>query len=166
MSLVHLGLGYQGPNWPLQLAGTVLLTAPLLRRTEWSDPAFRLRLLSSLLLYSVLFNHKAEQPTFIVALTGMAIWYATSPRSLVRDALLVSSIALMVPVFITAILGQWSPSAAALTLPALRLAAVPCLLAWLAMQGELIGLVPLRASLNTRYARASGEIAVATEGAD
>lgn len=160
MSLAHMGLGYRGPNWPLQLAGTLLLLAPLARRTAWEDPAFRLRLLSSLLLYSVLFNHKAEQPTFVLALTGIAIWYATSERSRLRDALVAASCGLMLPVFVAAIAGQWSPPAAELTLPALRIAALPFTLSFLMMQTELLGFeISLAPALTSPQS-------VAAEGAD
>ena len=139
MSLLHLAGVYSGPNWPVQLAGTVLLLAPLARKTSWDDPDVRVRMLSSLLVYSVLFNHKAEQPTYVIAMAGLAIWFAVSPRSRTRDALAATCLLLLLPVFVTAVAGQWNPAIAALTLPALRLAAVPCLIFWLVLQAELLG---------------------------
>lgn len=142
MSLLHLGFGYSGHNVLVQLAGTALLMAPLLRRGAWNDPQFRLRLLASLLIYSVIFNHKAEQPTFVVAIAGVSIWYATSERSRLRDWLVGAALILMIPVFVTAMIGQSSPTIAAMTLPALRLAAVPLVLSWFAIETELFGLAP------------------------
>jgi hypothetical protein len=37
----------------------------------------------------VIFNHKAESPTFVIAMCGVAIWYVTSGRSRWETALLV-----------------------------------------------------------------------------
>lgn len=166
MALLAIALDFTGPNWPIQLAGTALLFAPLLSGAASRDAGVRVRLLASLLVYCVLFNHKAEQPTFIVAFAGIAIWHAISPRGPLRDGVVSAALILMVPVFLTAIVGQWNPEVAALTLPALRLAAVPCLVAWLVMQGELLGLVPLAARSPSGYRRLSGEIAVAADGGD
>lgn len=140
MSLLQLGFGYSYHNLPIQIAGTILLLAPLARISQWSDSVFRVRMLASLLVYSVIFNHKAEQPTFIVALAGIAIWYAVSPRDRLRDLLVAASLLLMVPVFVTAVAGHIVPSLAPLTLPALRIAAVPCAVAWFAIQAQLLGL--------------------------
>src|SRR6266487_2403053 len=45
MQYLHQWLGMNWPNWPLQLAGTLVLLAPIaVNRERWSDRAFRLRL--------------------------------------------------------------------------------------------------------------------------
>ena len=41
---------------------------------------YRLLLLASVLLWIVIFNHKAESPTFIIAICGVAIWYFPQTR--------------------------------------------------------------------------------------
>jgi hypothetical protein len=81
MQMVEL-LFHQGwPNWPQQLAGVLLLVAPVLVRhdrfTEWS---FRRLYLCSVLLFCVIFNHQSESPTFVIAATGAAIWFAAIGR--------------------------------------------------------------------------------------
>jgi hypothetical protein len=38
-------------------------------------------MLASALIWVVIFNHKGESPTYIVALTGVAIWYFTQPAN-------------------------------------------------------------------------------------
>jgi hypothetical protein len=81
MQMVEL-LFHQGwPNWPQQLAGVLLLVAPVLVRhdrfTEWS---FRRLYLCSVLLFCVIFNHQSESPTFVIAATGAAIWFASIGR--------------------------------------------------------------------------------------
>ena len=32
-------------------------------------------LLASIMIWVVIFNHRAESPTFIIAITGVALWY-------------------------------------------------------------------------------------------
>lgn len=73
------------PNWPVQLLATlVLLTPLLLRRERWGDASFRRTALASLLVFAVIFNHQAERPSFVIAVTGAVIWYLTSPRGWLR----------------------------------------------------------------------------------
>ncbi len=73
--------GVQLPNWPGQLLGSaLLLVPPLLRNDRWNDAAFRLRFLSSLLVFAVIFNHQAEHQSYIIAATGVAFWFVTSER--------------------------------------------------------------------------------------
>ena len=81
MALANLVIPGAWPNWPVQLAGTAVLLLPYwVRRAEWNDPGFRRAMLYLLLLYVVLFNHQAESPTFIIAMTGVVAWYLTGPR--------------------------------------------------------------------------------------
>lgn len=81
MELVHRWTGADWPNWPVQLAGTLALLAPLALRHRWDDVRFRRLYLCSLLVYVVLFNHQAERASFVIAFAGMAIWYASEQRN-------------------------------------------------------------------------------------
>jgi hypothetical protein len=88
MELVHRWTGTNWPNWPIQIAGTLLLLAPLLvRRERWNERRFNLLYLCSLLLYASLFNHQAERASYVIAFTGMAIWFASEPRTAWRTTL-------------------------------------------------------------------------------
>ena len=65
------------PNWPIQLLGIAILLAPVFfQRTRWHEWERRRLYLCSLLVFCVIFNHLAESPTFVVALSGVAIWFA------------------------------------------------------------------------------------------
>jgi hypothetical protein len=64
----------------IQLAGLVVFLLPFVRVHAWPDPRFRLRVLCSLLIALVIFNNSAEPPTYVIAMTGAAIWYASEPR--------------------------------------------------------------------------------------
>lgn len=70
------------PNWPIQLLGAVVVAAPLLRAQVRDESGTRLRLLglASLLMFSLLFNHKAESPTFVIGVAGVAVWFAVTER--------------------------------------------------------------------------------------
>ena len=72
--VTHAGL----PNWPIQLAGVLILLAPVVvQRWRWHDWELRRLYLCSLLVFCVIFNHQAESPTFVIAIAGVAIWFAT-----------------------------------------------------------------------------------------
>ncbi|GAA4342223.1 glycosyltransferase family 87 protein [Flaviaesturariibacter amylovorans] len=47
----------------------------------WSDVRYRLYLLCSLLLFTVIYSSGAESPTYIIALPGICIWYLLQPRN-------------------------------------------------------------------------------------
>ena len=142
MRLLHIIFGYDGPNWPVQLAGTLLLLLPL-ARGQWSDARHRRLFLASLLVYSVIFNHKAEQPSFVIAMVGVAIWYALKPRSVARDVLAGTVIVATVPIFL-AVAIPWLPGG---IMPALLATSAGCTAVWVAIQAELLDLVPAAEAL-------------------
>jgi len=81
MEMVHLVTRTNWPNWPIQLAGAALLVAPLLvRRARFSEWNFRRLYLCSVLLFCLIFNHKAESPAFVIGIAGAAIWFASLER--------------------------------------------------------------------------------------
>ena len=81
MQMVQLLFRQDWPNWPQQLAGVGLLVAPVLvRRDQWTNGAFRRLYLCSVLVFCVIFNHQSESPTFVIAVAGAAIWFATLAR--------------------------------------------------------------------------------------
>lgn len=150
MRMIHMVLRYDGPNWPIQLAGTVLLLLPLVRRDRWEDALFRRRFLSSLLVYSVIFNHKAEQPSFVIAIVGIAIWYAISDRSTARTLVTGFTLAATVPILITVA----APGVVAESVDGpLLVTSLCCTAAWLMMQGELLDVAWNRAARTTIDAR-------------
>ena len=73
-----LEIGAGSGLWTQQLAGVLLLVAPVLwRRDRWAEWAFRRLYLCSVLLFCVIFNHQSESPTFVIAsrdTTGTRLW--------------------------------------------------------------------------------------------
>lgn len=62
------------------LAGVALLLLPFMRIGRYVEPRFRLEQLAQVLIWMVIFNHMAESPTFVLAMTGVAIWYVSGER--------------------------------------------------------------------------------------
>jgi hypothetical protein len=92
MRVLQQTLGVDWPNWPVQVAGIVVLLLPLLHRERWTDERFRRAFLASLLVFVVIFNHQAERPSFVIAATGVAIWFADSARDRNRLILVLFSL--------------------------------------------------------------------------
>ena len=135
MELLHRITGVSIPNWPIQLAGTLALLAPLaLRRDRWDDARFRLLYLCSLLLYVVLFNHQAERASYLIAFAGATIWFASEPAARWRTGLYGVAL-LTIPLMSTIVPGAWLRTQMATTW---RLA-LPCLAIWLVIQGDCCG---------------------------
>jgi len=94
MGWMHAWLGLV-PN-PLAVvgAGLALLLLPLLNVRAYPDFHFRLTFLAAVLIWVVIFNHKAESPTFVIAAGGVALWYFSRPPRPLRRLLAWGSFAL------------------------------------------------------------------------
>ena len=57
------------------LVGAILFMLPLIRFKYYNELRYRLLFLASILIWIVIFNHKAESPTFVIAMSGLAIWF-------------------------------------------------------------------------------------------
>jgi hypothetical protein len=68
------------PNLPFLGVGLVLFLLPYLRVRLYQNTVFQLMLLASVLLFLVLFSTGSESPTYIIAFTGVAIWYVLQER--------------------------------------------------------------------------------------
>ena len=133
MQLVHLALGVHWPAWPQQLLGSLILVAPLLgRRGRLHNEEWAARYVASVLMFCVLFNHQSESPSFVIALTGVGLWFAMADRTRWRWALLTL-------VFVGTVLVSSSvlPTRLRLELAALHVKTIPVLLVWVVIQYEL-----------------------------
>ncbi len=150
MGWMQAWFGLRPPKIGVVLVGLTVLLASIWsagrrRGADGRPPAQeRAYLWASVLLWVVLFNHKAESPTFIVALCGVALWYRSTPHpALWRKILLWAAFAL----------ASLSPSD--LVPPTVRarlvqpyvLKAVPCILVWIAISVQLC--LPFRVKTKT-----------------
>jgi hypothetical protein len=63
------------PNTPFLLGGLILFGLPYLRINQYKYLGFRLMLLASTLIFTVIFSSGSESPTYIIAFAGVAIWF-------------------------------------------------------------------------------------------
>jgi hypothetical protein len=115
------------------LAGAFLYLIPFSMFRWYSAQRFRLLILSSVLIWMVVFNHKAESPTFIIALSGVAIWFLVQSRRWYDIVLF-----LLVIVFTSLSPTDIFPASLRQNLfEPYVLKAVPCILVWVRVNVEI-----------------------------
>jgi hypothetical protein len=117
------------------LIGALLLVAPLARLKAYASLYFRLNFLASALIWMVIFNHMAESPTFVIAVSGVAIWFFLKEKIRVEDVVLVA----LVLVFTVLSPTDLFPDSLrkSLVVPYV-LKATTCIFVWMKIQVELI----------------------------
>ncbi len=63
----------------LMIPGMVLFALPYLRFKQYKHAAFRQTILASVLMFIILFSTSSENYGYIIAMTGVAIWYTAAP---------------------------------------------------------------------------------------
>jgi hypothetical protein len=125
------GLGW--PAWPIQLAGCAILLSVLLARLrDWDDRIVRLQFLAFVMVFCVIFNHRAERQSAVIAISGLVIWYLASPRAAWRTSLFVIVFAL-----VSLIGSGLIPGAIKRILVHQVRFPIPLTILWLAMLGDL-----------------------------
>lgn len=127
----------------LVISGAVLLLLPLLRKNLYTEFKFRLLMLASVLLWVILFNHKSESPTFIIAVSGIVLWYfIASAKTKLDVGLLIFSFVftclIATDIFPYSVRKEWAEPYA--------WKVFPCILVWLKIQWDLWKLKPVSAS--------------------
>lgn len=121
------------------LLGATFFLLPLLRIDEFRKPGYRMNFLASILIWIVIFNHRAESATFIIAVTGVAIWYFTQKRNWLNTSLLILC-------FVLTILSPTDIFPKVLRenyVAPYALKALPCILIWIKIQTEMLMVKPL-----------------------
>ena len=73
------------------IAGVILFLLPLIHFRHYKDYTYRILYLASVLIWMVIFNHKAESPTFVIVTAGIGIWYFSQRRDTLNLILLILS---------------------------------------------------------------------------
>jgi len=123
-------------NLPFLIGGVILFGLQYLRIKQYKEVSFRLMLLASVLIFTVIFSSGSESPTYIIAFVGVAIWFVIQPKPISN---------LYIGLFIfTLILTSLSPSD---LIPKdlkdnyirpYALKALPCVLIWFAIIYEML----------------------------
>ena len=127
------------PNKSLVLVfGIVGLLLPLFNYKAIKTSTFQTMMFASAVIWVVIFNHKAESPTYIIAVIGAYIWFINSKRSWVEIALITMCF-LFTIVSPTDIFPQ-SWREAFITPYAMK--AFPCILIWVSLTFNMLRLKP------------------------
>lgn len=118
----------------LALIGAFLFLLPFVKINKYNEYGFRLLGLSSVLIWIVIFNHKAESPTFIIAMAGASIWYFMRKRNALDTLLFFSAI-----IFTTlSPTDVFPPGIRKSFIEPYVLKAVPCILIWIKIIFEMM----------------------------
>ncbi len=117
---------YQGSRNIVFFSGVLIMVLPLLKTASYKIRSFRYAVFSALLIWVIIFNHKAESPTFIIAMTGIGFYLVTQQFTLDKKILLILSI-----IFVSLVYSDLMP-------PAPRnnffypyfIKAFPCIVVW------------------------------------
>jgi hypothetical protein len=86
---LHSWFHFDPPKNYVTLFGIILFCIPLLFYKRYSEYLFRILFLCNILIWVIIFNHKAESATFIIAVSGIALWYFTQQKNTFNFILLV-----------------------------------------------------------------------------
>ena len=133
MGVGHSWFGVEIDKLYIILPGAFILLLPFFFTKKYTDEVFRLKLLASVLIWMVIFNHMAESPTYVIAMTGAGIWFFTSHRNWLDILLLVLAILLTSVSMTDLIPNAWKDS----FIKPYVLKAVPCILIWVRLEVDL-----------------------------
>jgi hypothetical protein len=114
----------------------VLFALPYLRIKQWRNEGFRMTLLASVLLFTVLFSTGSESSSYIIALSGVCVWYFAAPWQRGK-----ADIWLLVFVFMLSSMGSSDLYPRVIKreyIQAYSLKALPCLIVWLKLCWEMM----------------------------
>nr|MBC7613796.1 DUF2029 domain-containing protein [Pseudopedobacter sp.] len=63
------------PNLLFLIPGLILFFIPYLRASQYKHHCFRLLMLASTLIFVVIYSSGSESPTYIIAFTGVSLWF-------------------------------------------------------------------------------------------
>ena len=95
MGLLESWFHLTGSKNIVTLGGMALFLLPLIHIRRYGDLTFRLLYLASVLIWMVIFNHKAESPTYVIAMSGIGIWYFSQRPDPLNRVLLILSFLLI-----------------------------------------------------------------------
>ena len=81
MGWLNSWFGIMFNKFYLVLTGALVFLIPFFRINNFRYYAFRILTLASIMIWIVIFNHKAESPTFIIAMAGVSLWFVASPKN-------------------------------------------------------------------------------------
>ncbi|GAB3928877.1 glycosyltransferase family 87 protein [Larkinella terrae] len=118
----------------VEAVGIVLFLLPFLRVNLWKDLLFQRRMIAYFLLFIIIFNKMAESPTYVLAVTGVAIWWLTLESPTRFDWALLLTVIIFTSLSPTDIFPRFIRDGFFVPY---RIKAVGCMLVWARLQWEL-----------------------------
>jgi len=88
MGWLHSWFGINSGKSLVNVIGIVFFLVPFFRWQLYKNEVYKLLMLAFILIWVIIFNHKAESPTFIISIAGAGIWYFSKPQKMWRNVLL------------------------------------------------------------------------------
>lgn len=127
--------GVDPPKLFIVISGAALLMLPLIKVSQYNRIIFRKAMLASIMIWVIIFNHKAESSTFIIAVAGAAIWWFGIKPSKLLSALVVLLFIFTclspTDLFPRVIRKEW--------VEPYVLKAVPCIVLWFVIIAQMMG---------------------------
>lgn len=118
------------------LPAGVFTLLPLVRFSKWKNLRFQLSYLSQVLIGVVIFSTSAESPTYVIAVVGFAIWYVLVDPKPGHWMFYLLLFVLVLTVFSpTDLFPRYIRKAYVIRY---SLKALPCLIAWVVITGQLL----------------------------
>ncbi len=117
----------------VEAVGIMLFLLPFARLRLWNDTLFQRRMVAYFLLFVIIFNKMAESPTYVLAVTGVALWWVSLDRKQPVDWVLL----VLVIMFTSLSPTDLFPKAWRAVFEVYNVKAVPCVLVWLCLQQQL-----------------------------
>ena len=134
MGWLKTWFGLEPDKFLVVAIGGLLLMMPLIQLKSYSNSLFRILYLSSILIWVIIFNHKAESSTFVIAVCGIAIWFFSQQNSKFQTVLVLFA-------FLFTCLSPTDLFPRILRTSLVEpyvLKAVPCIFIWMMIQYQLI----------------------------
>lgn len=123
------------PNYYITIPAGLLVLLPLLRFKQFRSEKFTLTYYCMLLISVVIFSSSAESPTYIIAVTGIALWFA------IQEELNKKQIILLIFLFLFTILSPTDLFPKVIRdgfFVKYSMKALPCFIVWLTIIATLI----------------------------
>lgn len=129
------GMGKTDANFRIvEAIGATLFLLPLLRFSLWSDRTYQQLMVAFFLVFVIIFNKMAESPTYVLAVTGVALWWVASPERTTLDKILLTSVIVLTSLSPTDLFPTFIQKN---FLVPYSIKALPCVLIWLRIQWQL-----------------------------
>lgn len=123
-------------NYIITIPAAIMLLLPYIRVSQYRQVYFRLSYLSLLLISVVIFSTSAESPTYVIAVTGVAIWFVVQSLPTAKWVYLLLAFAIVVTTF--SVTDVFPHSVRVNFFIAYALKALPCFCVWLVLLYQLL----------------------------